>query len=251
MTTLYQFEFSHFCEKVRWALDYKGIPYTKRNLLPGLHVKVARKLAPKNCLPILVDGNSVVQDSKAILSYLDQKFPEPPLTPRDSMEAKDALAWEEYLDEEIGVPLRLWFYYYALPERNRCMRFLMDGAPWYGRPLFAIIYPKVRSAMTEQLHINASSAKQSEERLVTAFERLDGALEGRGFLVGSRFSRADLTACALLEHFCAPGSSDAEVAAAVPTQVCALRDQYKSRAFFGWVLENYKNYRQPMVRKAA
>jgi glutathione S-transferase len=167
------------------------------------------------------------------------------------MEAKEALAWEEYLDEEIGVPLRLWFYYYALPERDRCMRFLMDGAPWYGRPLFAIIYLKVRTAMTEQLHINAESAKQSERRLMGAFDRLDGALKGRVFLVGSRFSRADLTACALLGHFCSPGRSDAEVATALPAQVCALRDQNKSRPFFGWVLDSYRSYRQAMVSKAA
>jgi len=25
MIKLYQFQFSHYCEKMRWALDYKGI----------------------------------------------------------------------------------------------------------------------------------------------------------------------------------------------------------------------------------
>ena len=29
MITLYQFQFSHFCEKARWALDYKGVPYLR------------------------------------------------------------------------------------------------------------------------------------------------------------------------------------------------------------------------------
>jgi glutathione S-transferase len=41
MITLYQFQFSHFCEKARWALDYKDLPYTCKNLLPGLHTRVA------------------------------------------------------------------------------------------------------------------------------------------------------------------------------------------------------------------
>jgi len=49
MIELYQFQFSHYCEKARWALDYKGISYKPRNLLPGLHVKPARKLAPETC----------------------------------------------------------------------------------------------------------------------------------------------------------------------------------------------------------
>jgi len=95
MTTLYQFRCSHFCEKVRWALDYKGIPYTQKNLLPGFHIKAARKLAPKSCLPILVDGETIVRDSTSIISFLDRRSPDRPLTPRDPTEAKEALEWEE------------------------------------------------------------------------------------------------------------------------------------------------------------
>jgi glutathione S-transferase len=110
MIALYQFQFSHFCEKARWALDYKCLPHVRKNLLPGLHMRVARKLAPRNCLPILVDNGTVVQDSTSIITFLDEKYPDRPLTPRDAREAKEALEWEEYLDDEIGVPLRLWFY---------------------------------------------------------------------------------------------------------------------------------------------
>ncbi|VAW80072.1 hypothetical protein MNBD_GAMMA15-1204 [hydrothermal vent metagenome] len=36
--TLYQFPISHYCEKIRWALDYKGLPYTTINPLPGSHI---------------------------------------------------------------------------------------------------------------------------------------------------------------------------------------------------------------------
>ena len=172
MITLYQFQFSHFCEKARWALDYKGLPHVRKNLLPGLHMRVARKLAPRSGLPILVDNGTVVQDSTSIITFLDEKYPDRPLTPRDAQEAKEALAWEEYLDDEIGVPLRLWFYYHALPDRDCALRFLLDGAPWYGRPLFALIYPKVRAAMAALMNIHAESARQSEERLVAALGKL-------------------------------------------------------------------------------
>ena len=41
---LYQFAISHYCEKIRWALDYKGLNYETVNLLPGQHVKTIRKL---------------------------------------------------------------------------------------------------------------------------------------------------------------------------------------------------------------
>jgi glutathione S-transferase len=244
MIALYQFQCSHFCEKARWALDYKGLPHIRKNLVPGLHVKVARRLAPKSCLPIVVDEGTVVQDSTSIITFLDEKYPDRPLTPRDAREAEEALKWEEYLDDEIGVPLRLWFYYHTLPDRDRALKFLLDGTPWYGRPLLTIIFPKVRTAMMQRMNIHAESANQSEGRFLAALEKLDGALRERRFLVGDRFSRADLTACALLGAYCAPGKSSAEIAAAVPAPVYALRDAHKARPFVSWVQETYRSQRR-------
>jgi glutathione S-transferase len=55
MIKLHQFQCSHFCEKARWALEYKQVPYQPVNLLPGFHLKPMRKLAPKSCVPVLVD----------------------------------------------------------------------------------------------------------------------------------------------------------------------------------------------------
>jgi glutathione S-transferase len=181
MVELYQFYFSHYCEKARWALHYKGMSFTARNLLPGLYTKATSKLAPKTCMPIIVDGEQVVQDSTAIINYLDEKYPHRLLTPRDPSHAKAALKWEEYLDEEIGVTLRLWFYYHTLPNRDRALRFILDGGPWYGRPLFVLIFPKVRDRMMALMNINAVTAKQAEDRLLAALKQLDDALDGRAF----------------------------------------------------------------------
>lgn len=243
MITLYQFKFSHYCEKTRWALDYKGISYTQKNLLPGRHIKVARRIAPESSLPIIVDNGVIVQDSTEIISYLDKKYPERQLTPQQPQEIKEALAWEEFLSTEIGIPLRLWFYYYTLPDRKRTLQFMLDGAPWFEKHLFPFIFPKVRSTMLERMNIHAETAKHAEQRLLTALDKLDAALKDRQFLTGDCFSRADLTACALLSPFCAPGKSDAEVSVAFPKQVCELRNKHRNRRYFDWVLENYRNYR--------
>ncbi|MCP3675846.1 MAG: glutathione S-transferase family protein, partial [Gammaproteobacteria bacterium] len=45
MIKLYQFPISHYCEKIRWSLDYKNLDYKIINLLPGLHIKTTKKLA--------------------------------------------------------------------------------------------------------------------------------------------------------------------------------------------------------------
>jgi len=244
MNTLYQFQFSHYCEKARWALDHKGVPYVCRNLVPGPHKKVTRALAPRSCVPILVIDGTILQDSTAIITALDERFPDRRLTPRAAPEAQDALAWEEYLDEEVGVTLRQWFYFHTLPDRERALRFLLDGAPWYGRPLYAVIFPKVRAAMVDLMQINAASACQSEERLRAGLARLDATLRDRRFLVGNNFSRADLTACALLSPFVAPGRPEADIASAFPAPVRAMHDEMRDRRFFRWVTITYQACRR-------
>jgi glutathione S-transferase len=112
MIELYQFPFSHYCEKVRWALDYKGIGYRTVNLLPGFHFRYLAKLAPETCVPVLRDGAAIVQDSSAIIDYLDGRYANPALTPSEPNAAREALDGEEYLDEQIGVNIRLWFYHH-------------------------------------------------------------------------------------------------------------------------------------------
>lgn len=166
------------------------------------------------------------------------------LTPRDPREAREALEWGKYFDEEIGVTIRLWFYYHALPDRGRAMKFIMTGAPWYGPPLFAVIFPKVREAMMQSMNINTESAKQAGERFLAAVDKLDHALTDRRFLVGDRFSRADLTACALLSPMVLP--TDKQASESFPEAVLGLRNQHRGRRYFGWVQNVYANYRQPM-----
>src|SRR5262249_41680329 len=144
--------------------------------------------------------------------------------------------------------LRLWFYYHTLPDRRLGLSFLLQGAAWYKRPLFSLVYPKVRLAMIRLMNINGQTAKHSEERLRAALERLDAALDGRRVLVEDRFSGADLTACALLSPCCL--SDDIEASARFPAAVRSLRDEWKGRRFYQWVRSVYDGYRWPLPGNA-
>ena len=242
MTTLYQFSFSHFCEKARWALDYKGKTYTIKNLLPGPHLNVVKKLAPKTCVPILVDAATTVQESSAIIDYLDERYPSKPLTPGDADLAREAREWEAYLDEEIGVTIRAWFYYHTLPIKTSALTFLLYDGPWYGGFLYALIFPKVRGAMIKGMDINPETTKRSEERLIDGLSRLNSTIQERRFLVGDSFTRADLTACALLGLLFRPIK---ELEVVFPEPVLALGKQYSGQPIYKWVHDTYRDYRGP------
>ena len=151
------------------------------------------------------------------------------------------------MDEQIGVNIRLWFYHHTLPVRRLAVSFLLQGAAWHKKPLFVLVYPKVRRAMIQSMNINSDTARQAEERLLAALEKLDEALVGRRFLVEDRFSRADLTACALLRRSCVPDETSKEI----PPAVRKLRDELKNRRLCQWVRSVYACHRQPLHERVS
>lgn len=86
---LYSGPLSLFTAKVRVALAEKALPY---DLVPvpfsrkdGYSPKHPDVLAinPKAQVPVLVDGDLALYDSTVILEYLEDRYPTPPLYPRD------------------------------------------------------------------------------------------------------------------------------------------------------------------------
>ncbi len=241
MLTLYQFTFSHFCGKARWALDYKGLPYTPRNLLPGLHRRVLLRLARKSTVPLLIDNGEIIQGSTEIIDHLDGRYPEYPLTPAARSQAKESREWEAFLDAEIGVPLRLWGYYHLLPDSRLALKVMLRGAPWHARLYYPLMFPRVRERMSRYLHIDADSARQAEQRVMAALARLDDTIANRPYLVGGEFTRADLTACSLLALLCPPGNGEAAIA--LPQAMADLIDAHRARPYARWVRQVQAGHR--------
>ncbi len=195
---LYQFPLSHFCEKVRWALDYKGIECQYHNLLPGLHIRTTARLGKGSSVPILVHEGRSIQGSEQIITYLDEHFGDKRLTPVNSQEAQAALEWERYCNQEIGIHVRRYLYYELLQHPKVVVGLFAANGPFWQRWFLRVIFPPLRSRMKHYMDINRESAEQSRMRVLAAIDRLNEHLSERDYLVGGRFSRADLTAAALL-----------------------------------------------------
>ena len=162
---LYSGPVSLFTAKVRIALAEKDLAYERIEVEWSLesrylpHHPVVAALNPKDEVPVLVDGDLVVYDSTVILEYLEDRYPDPPLYPRD------------------------------LAERARC-RQLEAAAD-------EIVFPRVWDLTEESLY-PAGAAGRDEGRLRGAQEamanqhaELDKQLANRDYLCGD-FGVADV-----------------------------------------------------------
>lgn len=229
---LYQLYISHYCEKARWALDYKGLSYRVVNLLPGPHIKTAKALSGQTSLPILVHDDHAVNDSSAIISYLDERFPQHPLTPPDVAQRREALEWERFADEDIGPHVRRICYHVLLDDPKTVLPLFTTGGPWYGPLMMKFAFGRLQKVMRQHMNITAASARASAATLDEALDKLAARLSDRQFLVGEHFSRADLAVSALLAPLFVPVQY-------LPTSPCPLpppwqeiADRYADRIGF-------------------
>lgn len=88
MLTLYDYWRSSAAYRVRIALNLKGLAY--RSVPVHLvkdggqqHSAEYKALNPQGLLPLLVDGDTRIAQSMAILEYLEECYPQPALLPRD------------------------------------------------------------------------------------------------------------------------------------------------------------------------
>src|SRR5258706_15967143 len=95
---LWHIPLSHFSEKVRWALDYKGVAH-RRQVLGADYLIRAWRATGRGTLPILFLDGRAIGDSTDIIAALEERHPEPPLHPRDAPARQRALALEDELDQ--------------------------------------------------------------------------------------------------------------------------------------------------------
>jgi glutathione S-transferase len=252
MTRLYTFTISHFAEKARWSLDYKGIHYQEKRLVPGSHVPIIKRIAPSTFVPVLQDAGRIIQGSSAIIDYVDEHSPEPPLTPADPSERQRTLELERWLDCEFGERVRRVFYFHALNHRDLAIPLFNQGGPWWGRLFCRVGFRMIANRIRQMYAITAENVALDMDRVTAAYERLDTLLENRRYLVGDRFSRADLTLAALAAPTWRPREHSTywPPDELYPHEITAFRARFAKTRTREHVLRMYREHRLPKLDAA-
>jgi glutathione S-transferase len=254
--TLWQIDISHYSEKARWALEYKGIAHGRRSPMPGMHMPVAFWLTrgEQVTFPVLELDGRRIGDSTAVIAALEERFPEPPLYPADPEQRRRALELEDFFDEELGPHIRLLAFHELINEPDVFAEVAAAAVP---APLgnakglvgaYARTYTGLRfGARSDQ------AAEIAHEKIVAAMDRLDAELESSGgrYLVGDSFSVADLTAASLFFPLVGPQEGPIPPDSPTPVAFERFRQGLSDRPGFAWVEETFRRHRKPTRPAAA
>ena len=188
---------SHYCEKARWALDRVGLPYREKAHAPLFH-RLATQRKDSGTVPVLVHDGRRFIDSTDILVHSDTACGGGLLYPRDDALRDEVSALEEKFDTELGPHARRWAYSHLLSQASLIRSLWAQGVPRLQARLVPLITPIARRLVRAAYRITPEGARRSLDRVHAAFGHVDELLQdGRRFLVGERFSAADLTFAAL------------------------------------------------------
>jgi maleylacetoacetate isomerase len=84
--TLYFANGANCSDRVRWVLAYKGLVFEGIDVDATAGHPQFKAISPFGRVPVLVTGQATLTESMAIVEFLEELHPEPPLMPRNALE---------------------------------------------------------------------------------------------------------------------------------------------------------------------
>jgi glutathione S-transferase len=240
---LWHLKVSNYNEKARWALDHKRVAHMRRAVEPGRHRAVARKLGAGSTFPVLVLDGEPIGDSTDIIAALERRHPEWPLYPEDPDERRRALELEDFFDEELGPYVRLLVVHHLLDDPEVLLRTFAPDMARMRRRLARGAFPLLRQRLQRDFGIDEAAVQHALQKLRAAGRRFRAELEPSGYLVGSRFSVADLTLAAMVAPAITPRQYPYPQAQCEHPRLAPVREALGASDLLAWALGMYSLHR--------
>ena len=176
---VYGMKGSPFVRQVLVILAEKGLDHEFVMASPFPSPDWFAEISPAKRIPVLRDRSvgtegvaGTIPDSSAICVYLERKYPEPALFPRDDFEYAQAISIEEYADSELASRIGL-----------------------------GIFRPMVMARMFGKEPDIERARKTLREELPPLFDHLEKSVEGRSFLLGDTLGIADVAVATQFVNF--------------------------------------------------
>jgi glutathione S-transferase len=244
MLTVHQFAASHFNEKVRWALDYKGLPHQRETYLPGPHIPVIKTLSGgPSTTPLLQHDGGYISGSAAIIDWLENRYPEPALLPADTALRARALELQARFDATVGPATRTLLFDVLLNEPDYMCDTFSASKPWLKRLAFRATFPAAKGFIRKGNGVFPDNIAKSRIITQAALDEVAAGVASTGYLVGKHFSIADLCAASLLAPLTNIRHPDMQRIEPMPISVQEFLAQWADHAAIAWVHQIYERHR--------
>ena len=169
-------------QKVRLTLHEKGIAFTDR----PVDFRTKEHLTPKylainpdGVVPSLLHDDRIILDSSVIMDYLDEGFPDVPLTPPDAYGRAKMRKWLRFIEEVPTVAIRIPSFNQVFLRHRKGLSDDELSADTNARTLRRTFYREMgRDGFSEP------RLQESYDRLRETVTRMDEALADREWLCG-------------------------------------------------------------------
>jgi glutathione S-transferase len=194
--------FSHYVEKARWALDRFAVPYEDQRVLPLFHFPAvyllhrgklgrADRASTRFSTPVLrTDDGRFFCDSAAIVRYVSDRFASPT---EDLYPTSEVAELERHFHDELGPYTRRVAYDAFFQRPALLQETVAHNVGPVQAGLFKLSYPLVKRALQQALSVDAPHVQRGIDKTLRELDAVSARLrDGRPFLLGDRFTAADL-----------------------------------------------------------
>ncbi|MEZ5922039.1 MAG: glutathione S-transferase family protein [Parvularculaceae bacterium] len=93
---------SPYVRKALVILTMKGVEFEIDPIVPFFGDDEFSKLSPLRRIPVLIDGDAVINDSSVVAQYIEERWPQPSILPSTAKARARARWFEEFADTRIG-----------------------------------------------------------------------------------------------------------------------------------------------------
>ncbi len=240
---LHQFQFSHFNDKVRWALDYKGIKHTRETYLPGPHMRYMRQLSGQTSTPVLEWHGEVIANSANIIDRLEREIPAPALYPSDSALLSEALRIQEHFDITVGPATRTVLFAALASEGAYLTSMFGANKSFWKKIAYRAMFPITRGLIKKGNGVTPDMVARRQTITQQALDEVAQQVQGTGYLVGDHFTVADLTAACLFAPLANPSHPDMARPTPIPESVQQILSKYADHPAIVWTNLMYAKHR--------
>ena len=192
---LYDFALSPCARRCRITMIEKGLRWDIQTIdLSRLEQRnpAYLEINPNGFVPTLAHGERVIYESNVITEYLDDIFPETPLYPSDSWELAQVKMWQS-AEAAMAKDYRALMYQRVMGPMLRLTRSLEEALAAVRRSTSDPADLAWEERVWRLAVLTPAEETEYQDRLLRWLDTLEKRLEERDFLVGDRFSQAEIS----------------------------------------------------------